>query len=58
MWFPLLYVGTNVAYLVLAVPLGRLADRVGRAKVLVGGHVVLIAAYLSGRLLRGPRPRS
>jgi hypothetical protein len=30
-WFPLLYVGTNVAYLALAVPLGRLADRVGRA---------------------------
>jgi MFS family permease len=47
MWFPLLYVGTNCAYLLLAVPLGRLADRIGRAKVLVGGHVVLIAAYLS-----------
>jgi MFS family permease len=47
MWFPLLYVGTNCAYLLLAVPLGRLADRLGRAKVLVAGHVVLIAAYLS-----------
>jgi len=45
-WFPLLYVGTNLAYLTLAVPMGRLADRVGRAKVLVGGHVALIAVYL------------
>jgi MFS family permease len=44
--FPLLFVGTNVAYLALAIPLGRLADRVGRARVLVGGHVALLAAYL------------
>jgi MFS family permease len=29
-WFPLLYVGTNVAYLALALPVGGLADRVGR----------------------------
>jgi MFS family permease len=33
-------------YLSLAVPLGRLADRVGRAKVLLGGHVALLAVYL------------
>ena len=44
--FPLLYVGTNIAYLSLAVPLGRLADRIGRARVLVGGHVALLLAYL------------
>ena len=44
--FPLLYVGTNVAYLVLAIPFGRLADRIGRAKVLIGGHVALLAGYL------------
>lgn len=50
LWFPLLYVGTNVAYLALAVPLGRLADRVGRARVLVGGHAVLVAVYLSAAL--------
>ena len=55
LWFPLLYVGTNCAYLLLAVPLGRLADRIGRARVLVGGHVVLITAYLSVLLpLTGP----
>jgi predicted MFS family arabinose efflux permease len=45
--FPLLYVGTNIAYLCLAVPMGRLADRIGRARVLVGGHLALIAVYLS-----------
>lgn len=45
-WFPLLFVGTNVAYLSLAVPFGRLSDRWGRAKVLVGGHVLLVGAYL------------
>lgn len=52
-WFPLLYVGTNVAYLALAVPLGRLADRIGRARVLVGGHVALLACYLLGALPSG-----
>jgi MFS family permease len=45
-WFPLLFVGTNVVYLSVAVPFGRLSDRLGRAKVLVAGHVLLIGAYL------------
>src|SRR3546814_2296621 len=45
-WFPLLYVGTNVVFLALAVPLGRLAARVGRARVFVIGHVGLLAAYV------------
>lgn len=44
-YFPLLYVGTSFAYLVLAVPLGALADRVGRATVFLGGHLALLAAY-------------
>jgi MFS family permease len=44
--FPLLFVGTALAYLTLAVPLGRLADRVGRAAVFVAGHVVLGGTYL------------
>ncbi|QSR32539.1 MFS transporter [Nocardioides sp. S5] len=45
-WFPLFYVGTNLAYLLLAVPVGRLADRVGRARILVMGHLALVGAYL------------
>ncbi|HEY2044272.1 MAG TPA: MFS transporter [Jatrophihabitans sp.] len=45
-YFPLLYVGTNFAYLALAVPLGRLSDRIGRAKVFLTGHLFLIAAYV------------
>jgi MFS family permease len=45
-YFPLLLVGSNLAYLLLAIPLGRLADRVGRVRVFVGGHLALLAAYL------------
>lgn len=45
-WFPLLYVGTNAVFLILAVPLGRLADRFGRARIFVLGHVALLFAYL------------
>ncbi|MEU8662133.1 MFS transporter, partial [Actinoplanes philippinensis] len=52
-YFPLLYVGTNIAYLALAVPLGRLADRVGRARVLIAGHGALLACYLIAALPAG-----
>ena len=45
-WFPLLYVGTNVVFLVLAIPLGRCADRVGRGRVFLIGHLALFAVYL------------
>jgi MFS family permease len=45
-WFPLLYVGTNLAFLLLAIPLGRLADRFGLARIFVLGHLALLAAYL------------
>jgi MFS family permease len=45
-WFPLLFVGTNLAYLTLAVPFGRVADRLGRARVMVLGHGFLVGAYL------------
>jgi MFS family permease len=46
-FFPLLFVGTATVYLLLAVPLGRLADRVGRVPVLLGGHVALLLTYLT-----------
>lgn len=45
-WFPLMYVGTNLAFLAFAIPLGRLADRIGRARVFVYGHAALLAAYI------------
>ena len=54
-YFPLLYVGTNFAYLALAIPFGRLADRIGRTKVFIGGYVALLVAYLcAGGPLSGP----
>jgi MFS family permease len=50
-WFPLLAVGTNLSYLVLAAPLGALADKIGRLKVVLGGYTALLLVYL---LLFGP----
>ncbi|MFJ9380655.1 MFS transporter [Streptomyces sp. NPDC101455] len=44
-WFALLPLGTAAAFLLLAVPLGRLADRVGRWWVFLGGHGALLTAY-------------
>jgi MFS family permease len=46
-WFPLLFLGTAIAYLLLAVPAGRLADRIGRARVFLLGHALLLAACLA-----------
>jgi MFS family permease len=43
--FPLLYVFTSLSYLLLAVPAGRLADRVGRLRVFVAGYGVLVILY-------------
>ena len=43
--FPLLYVGTAAFYLLFAIPVGRLADRVGRGVTLLCGHAVLAVAY-------------
>ncbi|KKD07762.1 MFS transporter [Streptomyces sp. WM6386] len=44
-WFPLLPLGTAVVFLLLAVPLGALADRVGRHTVFLAGHLALLTAY-------------
>jgi MFS family permease len=43
--FPLLAAGTAVSYVLLAVPAGRLADRIGRGAVFIAGHVALLGAY-------------
>ncbi|MGW6201309.1 MFS transporter [Kribbella sp. NPDC055110] len=48
---PLLPLGTAGTFLLLAVPLGRLGDRIGRWKVFLGGHLALIVALL---LVCGP----
>lgn len=45
-YFPLLFVGTTLVYLLLAVPAGRLADRVGRVRVFLVGHVLLGGVYV------------
>ncbi|MET8224346.1 MFS transporter [Streptomyces sp. NPDC005301] len=44
-WFALLPLGTAAAFLLLAVPLGRLADRAGRWRVFLAGHGALLLAY-------------
>ncbi|MFI0374179.1 MFS transporter [Actinomadura sp. 1N219] len=45
-WFPLLAVATSGVYLLLATPLGLLADRAGRLPVVLGGYLALTATYL------------
>jgi MFS family permease len=43
--FPLLFVGSSLTFMVLAVPMGKLADRFGRGRVLIGGYALLLATY-------------
>ncbi|MET9950094.1 MFS transporter [Streptomyces sp. NPDC006339] len=43
--FPLLPLGTAAVFLLLALPAGRLADRVGRRAVFLAGHAGLLLAY-------------
>jgi MFS family permease len=45
--FPLLFVGSAGTFMVLAVPMGRLADRFGRGRVLLGGYALLLVVYLA-----------
>lgn len=45
-YFPLLFVGTALIYLALAMPFGRLADRIGTRPVFLVGNALLIAMYL------------
>ncbi|MFJ3925965.1 MFS transporter [Streptomyces sp. NPDC090022] len=44
--FPLLPVGVAAAFLLCAVPAGRLADRLGRHRLFLGGHLLLIGVCL------------
>lgn len=53
-YFPLLPLGTAAIYLLLAIPLGRVADRFGRWRVFLAGHLALLAAYLL--IMQGDTP--
>ncbi|WUI00710.1 MFS transporter [Spirillospora sp. NBC_00431] len=44
-FFPLMFLGTGIVYLAAAVPFGRLADRFGRPRVFIAGHVMILLAY-------------
>ncbi|MFJ9867492.1 MFS transporter [Streptomyces sp. NPDC101165] len=43
--FPLLPLGTAAVFLLLAVPLGSLADRISRRRLFLGGHGILLLGY-------------
>ncbi len=44
-FFPLLYVATAAIFMVLALPMGLVADRIGRTRVFLGSYVLLLLAY-------------
>jgi MFS family permease len=44
---PLLFVATSFVYMLLAVPIGRLADRIGRGRVFLVGYALLLPVYAS-----------
>ena len=48
---PLLYAGTATSYLVLAAPLGRVADRVGRVPVFLMGQACMVLVYAGMTML-------
>jgi MFS family permease len=52
-WLPLCWVWAGLWYALLALPFGRLADRLGRERVFIGGYLLLAAAY--ALLLGGAR---
>ena len=45
-YLPLLFVATPAVYLTLAIPVGRIADRVGRWPVILAGYSALLALYV------------
>ncbi|GAB2849516.1 MFS transporter [Lentzea nigeriaca] len=44
-YLPLLPLGTAVVFLAAAAPLGKLADRVGRWRMFLAGHALLLGVY-------------
>jgi MFS family permease len=51
-FFPLLFVGTALVFMLFSVPVGQLADRIGRGKVFALGYALLLGVY--GLLLAAP----
>jgi MFS family permease len=45
-FIPLLYVATSLVYFLLALPMGRLADRFGGGRVFLCGYALLLGVYL------------
>jgi MFS family permease len=43
--FPLLFVASAAVYMALAIPIGRIADRIGRRLVFVAGYALLLPVY-------------
>jgi MFS family permease len=43
--FPLLFVATASVYMLLAIPIGRLADRIGRTRIFLAGYALLLPVY-------------
>jgi MFS family permease len=43
--FPLLFVGGSITYMLLSVPTGALADKVGRGRILLAGYTLLLGVY-------------
>ncbi len=52
LWIPLFYTGTALSFLLLAAPIGLVADQIGRRRVYVAAHAALLVAYLVA--LAGP----
>ena len=50
---PLLFSFTSLSYLVGSAPIGRVADHVGRARVFLAGHGLLVLAYVGAGWLGG-----
>lgn len=46
-YFPLLFTAMSLVYLLTAIPVGRLADRIGRRAVFLSGYVLLAGVYAS-----------
>jgi MFS family permease len=53
---PLLFAGSALVYMVLSLPMGRLADKVGRLRIFVAGYALLALAYVTLLLPMGPLP--